>query len=90
MRLSHACNMMTLKLNHETGQGKVRGATTYSRKFTIDVLDQEGAEFGENLEACWFLFIRIAEAHLRRILPESRAGCKTCLSLDICQISRVE
>jgi hypothetical protein len=26
---------------------------TYSREFTVDILDQEGAEFSKDLEDCW-------------------------------------
>jgi len=33
---------------------------TYSRKFTVDILDQEGAEFSKDLEDGWLWFIRLA------------------------------
>jgi hypothetical protein len=34
---------------------------TYSREFTVDVLDQEGAEFSKDLEHGWLWFMY--EAH---------------------------
>jgi hypothetical protein len=34
------------------GSGRLLGQT-YSRKFTVDILDQEGAEFSKDLEDGW-------------------------------------
>ena len=61
---------------------------TYRRKFAVDILNQVGAELRQYLQARWLWFMQVGGPAQWRILPESRAGCKTWWSLDICQISR--